>query len=61
MMPRGASPSYGEIRYSDEEVSRITSEAKAELDAQSDRLNEAHERAMTRLRSLDDLEASNVP
>jgi hypothetical protein len=60
-MPRGASPSYGEIRYSDEEVSRITSEAKAELDAQSDRLNEAHERAMTRLRSLDDLEASNVP
>ncbi|KQN02371.1 hypothetical protein ASE82_08410 [Sphingomonas sp. Leaf230] len=55
-MPRGAPPSYGEIRYSDEEVSRITVAAKNELDAQAGLLNEAREGAMARLRSLDDLE-----
>jgi len=58
-MPRPSSPGYGDIRYSDEEVSRITAEAKQELDAQSGRLNDAYERAMGRLRSLDDLEAAH--
>jgi hypothetical protein len=59
-MTRGASPSYGELRYSDEEVSRITAEAKRELDAQSLRLKEAYDEAMMRLRSLDDLEAAHA-
>jgi hypothetical protein len=55
-MARSSSPGYGDLRYSDEEVSRITTQAKTELDAQTDRLNQAFDLAMARLKSLDELE-----